>query len=142
MDEHSEFYDKIWPHLTHHPDALINPVNAADVPEVSLSAQVTTPPEAQSRGFQKALIGDELTQSRPRFQWSRESTGLHGNEVAQYQPVPIPVVIAVSREQEIEEESRRETVKDMLQHPRQRAFMERVMPIEWCHKRYPEVYAQ
>ena len=32
-----------------------------------------------------------------------------------------------------DEENRMETVRDMMSHPRQRRFMERVMPIEWCH---------
>jgi hypothetical protein len=39
-----------------------------------------------------------------------------------------------------EEELRKETEQAMILYPWQRAFMERVMPIEWCHARYPRVY--
>lgn len=41
-----------------------------------------------------------------------------------------------------QEESRAYTESQMLTSPRQRAFFERVMPIEWCHQRYPKVYAK
>lgn len=43
--------------------------------------------------------------------------------------------------EDFDEESRRETEQAMILHPWQRDFMERILPIEWCHARYPKVYA-
>lgn len=41
---------------------------------------------------------------------------------------------------DFDEESRLATEQNMLAFHRVRVFMERVMPIEWCHERYPKVY--
>jgi hypothetical protein len=51
----------------------------------------------------------------------------------------VPIAMSVTA---CEEESRIQTEMGMLLYPRQKAFMERVMPIEWCRARYPKVYEQ
>lgn len=145
MGEHSEFYDKIFErlqanhalhlqsvlestripehsvegeHLSHHPDRLIDPTHAADAPMAIIQ---------QRHGAHDAVIEKKrlvLVAPAPIQEQSiaQDNHPLH--------------------DAALDEEMRRETVEDMLQHPRQRRFMERVLPIEWCHQRYPEVYKQ